>query len=380
MVLDVHVLGTASARPTPDRAVSGSLVKGPDGIAVIDAGEGFQTRYAQQRRRLKQHSTGLKLKPGTVDVLAFTHGHLDHTWGAFPWLQSLNLENRQQPLLVLGPTSSDAIDAMIAGEPLPDGVPPADLARQWKAWFSLGASMIRFPIRWVLGDVPANRWAEVDAETGEATLLDGMPQPVGWAKSTLSPLATRHAVPSCGWMIQQHAMAGKFDRARADELSLNSKQRAMLARGEDVQEADGTVIEAAWFRGGERSAISVLMSGDTESEPPAWAVDISPTVLIHEATFLNEQQAKADEHQHSTATGAAASARAVGASVLALTHYSNRIKSSSGPLQEAAAEADGLPVVALNDNDRMVIDDDGRVTHLVWSKEGWKETSIAPNR
>ena len=45
MAIDVHVLGTASARPTPDRAVSGSLVKGPDGIAVIDAGEGFQTRY-----------------------------------------------------------------------------------------------------------------------------------------------------------------------------------------------------------------------------------------------------------------------------------------------------------------------------------------------
>ena len=380
MVLDVHVLGTASARPTPDRAVSGSLVKGPDGIAVIDAGEGFQTRYAQQRRRLKNHSVGSTLKPGAVDVLAFTHGHLDHTWGAFPWLQSLNLENRQQPLLVLAPTSSIAIEALLDGAPLPDAVPPADLARQWLAWFSLGAEMIRFPIQWVLGDVLADRWAEVDPKTGQATLLDAMPQPAGWTKSTLSPLATRHAVPSCGWMVQQHAMAGKFDRARADTLNLNSKQRAMLARGEDVQAEDGTTIEAAWFRGGERSSISVLISGDTESEPPGWAPEISPTVLIHEATFLDEQQSKADEHQHSTATGAAASARAVGASVLALTHYSNRIKSSTGPQQEAAAEADGLPVVALNDNDRMVIDDDGRVAHLVWSKEGWKETSIPPNR
>ena len=86
MSLEVHVLGTASARPTPDRAVSGSLVKGPNGIAVIDAGEGFQTRYAQQRRRLKRYAKGTTLKPRDVDVLAFTHGHLDHTWGAFPWL------------------------------------------------------------------------------------------------------------------------------------------------------------------------------------------------------------------------------------------------------------------------------------------------------
>ena len=122
MALDVHVLGTASARPTPDRAVSGSLVKGPDGIAVIDAGEGFQTRYAKQRRRLKSRALGETLKPSDVDVLAFTHGHLDHTWGALPWLQSMDLENRQQPLLILGPTSPAALNALLEGGAIePDG-------------------------------------------------------------------------------------------------------------------------------------------------------------------------------------------------------------------------------------------------------------------
>ena len=129
MALDVHVLGTASARPTPDRAVSGSLVKGPDGIAVIDAGEGFQTRYGKQRRRLKAHSLGETLKPRDVDVLAFTHGHLDHTWGTLPWLQSMDLENRPQPLLILGPTSSAALNALLDGTAMPDDIPPADLAR-----------------------------------------------------------------------------------------------------------------------------------------------------------------------------------------------------------------------------------------------------------
>ena len=171
MALDVHVLGTASARPTPDRAVSGRLVKGPDGIAGIDAGEGFQTRYSQQRRRLKKHSVGSTLKPSAVDVLAFTHGHLDHTWGALPWLQSMDLENRQSPLIVLGPTSSDAIEALLQGASLPDSVAPADLARQWSAWFSLGGASIRFPIRWVLGDVLADRWIELEPHTGKSCLL-----------------------------------------------------------------------------------------------------------------------------------------------------------------------------------------------------------------
>ena len=380
MALDVHVLGTASARPTPDRAVSGSLVKGPDGIAVIDAGEGFQTRYAHQRRRMKAHALGETLKPSNVDVLAFTHGHLDHTWGALPWLQSMDLENRQRPLLILGPTSSGALDALLERAVLPDDVPPADLARQWLAWYALGGSGLRFPVRWVLGDVANQRWAEVDPVMGSATLLDAMPQPEGWSNSTLRPFATTHTVPSCGWMIQQHAMAGKFDRQRADDLNLSTKERAMLARGEDVTTADGTTLESAWFRGGERASVSVLVSGDTAAMPPAWTDEVRPTLLIHEATFLDEQQDKADEHQHSTATGAVASALAVGAESLALTHYSNRIKSTEEPVSEAKSAGEALPVVALNDNDRMVVDDEGRVHHLSWTETGWTSLNIKPNR
>ena len=380
VVLEVHVLGTGSARPTPDRAVSGSLIKGPDGIAVIDAGEGFQTRYAHQRRRLRQFAVGTTLKPSMVDVLAFTHGHLDHTWGALPWLQSMSLENRQKPLLVLGPTSTEAMDALLEGEPLPEAVPSADLARQWLAWFTLGGDTVRFPVRWVLGDLQSGRWAEIDAKTVATTLLQEMPQPESWSNSRLQSIPTSHGVPSCGWFVQQHAMPGKFDRVRADELKLNAKERALLARGEDVIGEDGSALEARWFRGGERGAVSVLFSGDTAAQPPEWKPSVSPTLLIHEATFLSEQQEKADEHMHSTATGAVASARSVNASVLALTHYSNRIKSSNQSEQEATAVDTDLPILALNDNDRIVVDDDGTVTHLRWEKEGWASTSKEPNR
>jgi ribonuclease Z len=380
MALDVHVLGTASARPTPERAVSGSLVKGPNGIVVVDCGEGFQSRYALQRRRLKRFSVGAALKPRSVDALVFTHGHLDHTWGALPWLQSMDLENRQQPLLVLGPTSAEAVEALLNDEPLPEETPPADLARQWKAWYALGGDMIRFPVRWVLGDVKADRWIEVDPASGKARLLEEMPQPEGWKNSSLRPVQTEHTVPSCGWMVQQDAMAGKFDRARADEMQLTTKQRALVARGENITDANGETMAASWFRGGKRAAVSVLISGDTATAPEAWQETLAPTLLIHEATFLEEQNDKAEEHMHSTAAGAVASAQAVGATYLALTHYSNRIKTSKKPEDEAKAAADGVAVVALNDNDRLVVDDDGELTHLVWGPEGWATTNIPPNR
>ena len=380
MVLDVHVLGTASARPTPERAVSGSLVKGPDGIAIVDCGEGFQTRYALQRRRLKRHSVGETLKPSAVDALVFTHGHLDHTWGALPWLQSMDLENRQQPLLIIGPTSAEVAEALLNDEQLPEAAPSADLARQWMAWFALGGDMIRFPIRWVLGVVNADRWVEVDPTSGKARLLEKMPQPEGWGNSSLRPVPTQHTVPSCGWMVQQKAMAGKFDRARADEMQLTTKQRAMVARGENITDANGETIAASWFRGGERAAVSVLISGDTATTPEAWDDSLAPTLLIHEATYLEEQHDKAEEHMHSTAAGAVASAQAVGATYLALTHYSNRIKNSKTSEDEAKTAAHGVAVVALNDNDRLVVDDDGDLTHLKWGSEGWLLANIPPNR
>jgi ribonuclease Z len=380
MGFDVHILGTASARPTPERAVSGSLVKGPEGIAVIDCGEGFQTRYAHQRRRLKAHGKGDALKPSNVNVLAFTHGHLDHTWGALPWLQSMDLEGRHQPLLVVAPTSSLAIECLIQGTPFPDEVPPADMARQYVMWFALGAGSLGFPVHWVLGDPVAHRWVEVDPVSNMVSMLEAMPQPEGWKRTTLTPHPTSHTVPSCGWLVKHGSMPGTFDRERADELGLNTKQRARLARGEDVSEADGTLLEASWFRGEASSPISVLISGDTTSSPPAWPVSMQPTLLVHEATYLNDQQDKAHEHMHSTAVGAVQTARAIGAKYLALTHYSNRIKHSDESKAEALAAADGWPLVALNDADRLVLNDAGHLTHLVWAEDGWRRANISPNR
>ena len=253
-------------------------------------------------------------------------------------------------------------------------------AQRTMAWYALGGDMIRFPIRWVLGVVNADRWVEVDPTSGKARLLEKMPQPEGWGNSSLRPVPTQHTVPSCGWMVQQKAMAGKFDRARADEMQLTTKQRAMVARGENITDANGETIAASWFRGGERAAVSVLISGDTATTPEAWDDSVSPTLLIHEATYLEEQQNKAEEHMHSTAAGAVASAQAVGATYLALTHYSNRIKNSKTPEDEAKTAADGVAVVALNDNDRLVVDDDGDLTHLKWESDGWVLANIPPNR
>ena len=53
-MMELHILGTASARPTSTRNVSGSVLSTEEGLVVIDAGEGFQIRYSAQRGLMKR--------------------------------------------------------------------------------------------------------------------------------------------------------------------------------------------------------------------------------------------------------------------------------------------------------------------------------------
>ena len=374
MRMELHILGTSSARPTGKRQVSGSLIQCGDGIAVIDAGEGFQTRYADQRKRLKVHDKGSTLRVSRIHAVCLTHGHLDHTWGLLPWMHTMALDKREIPLLVLGPTSAEVFDALLNGEAIPESVPSAELARQIRGWQELGATTenLGYSVSWILGDLTADRWLEM-ASDGTASILDGMPQPEGWKKNRIQPLATNHTVPSCAWMLESKGSAGKFNRLKAAELRLTDEQKAQLSIGQDITLGDGTSLKADDFRGEERPATRMVVSGDT-SEMAEEVTNLSGVdVLVHESTFLAESQQWADEFLHSTSTGAARTALACNARHLVLTHFSARLKDAKIPLSEAkkVLESSEVSVSAAVDGDRIKISDSGSISHLVWTGDGW---------
>jgi len=374
MRMELHILGTSSARPTGKRQVSGSIIQCEDGIAVIDAGEGFQTRYADQRKRLKTHDKGSTLRASRINAVCLTHGHLDHTWGVLPWMHTMALDKRETPLLVLGPTSPEVFDALLKGEAIPESAPSAELARQIRGWQELGATTesLGYPVRWVLGDLAVDRWLEM-ASDGTASLLESMPQPEGWKKNRMQPLATRHTVPSCAWMLESKGGAGKFNRLKAAELRLTDEQKAQLSMGHDITTDDGTALNADDFRGEERPTTRMVVSGDTSEMAESLTALSGVDVLVHESTFLADAQQWADEFLHSTSTGAARTALACNARHLVLTHFSARLKDAELPLSEAKNEIDehDLSVTAAVDGDRIKISDSGSISHLVWTGDGW---------
>jgi len=375
LAFDVHVLGTASARPTSKRQVSGSIIKCDEGTVVIDAGEGFQTRFANQRKNLKLFEKGTTLKTVKIDAVCLTHGHLDHTWGLLPWLQSMSLDNRESPLLVLGPTSEEVFDSLLNNQQIPDQAPPAELARQFRYWQSLGGNHedLSYPIRWVLGDIENNRWLEFDTQQNSVHQLQGMPQPSKWKNNKLFPLKTNHSVPSCAWMVESKPKPGTFNRMKAAENRLNIEQKGALASGQDIELDDGTKLHASDFRGEPKNGLRVIISGDT-AELASGIIDLDNCdLLIHEATFVEDAAKWADDFLHSTATGAARTAVQCGAKHLAITHYSSRTKDSGEPLREAQSilQDSAISCSALSDGDRIIVESDGQIVHLFWNGNGW---------
>ena len=379
-MMELHILGTASARPTSKRNVSGSVLSTEEGLVVIDAGEGFQNRYSAQRSLMKRSGQNASLRPHKIAAIALTHGHLDHTWGLLPFLQTLALDGRNHPLMIYGPTSQSVWDALQSDgfdAEVPEHTPSADLINQYRAWFQLGAKSneLGYEVRWMLGEPHSNKWVELNPDDSSLICHEQMPQPEPFKSIRLDALATKHSVPSCAWQITKAARQGVFDRQRATLAGLNEEERRSLASGNDVEKENGIILKASSFRGPERSAHSIVISGDT-AEQSIQPIGM-PSVLVHEATFLEESHSKAEEHLHSTAKGAARTAKACGAEHLILTHFSARIREASISLNEAVNEyADSGGITYANDGDRVRIDVEGNVTFFRRNEDGWKQHNL----
>jgi len=357
MPIEVHILGTSSARPAQGRSVSGSIVETGDGSLVIDCGEGFQNRLVTHRSALKK-SEGRKIKVGKIAGILLTHGHLDHTWGVLPWLQTMALDGRKEKLYVIGPTTSQVIDVLLGEEGEPE-VSPSDLIIQYDMWMDLGATTedLGYEVKWILSD--GSRW--IDMNSGEQIT---MPQPLN--KSQITAINTQHTIPSFAWKIETKSKKGKFDRVSAAKLPQEVVMK--LANGENV-EYKGETLFSKNYRGPDIEPVSVIISGDTAEQ----AIDSTCDLLIHEATFLQEHADVANEHLHSTAAGAARTANECKAKHLALTHFSARLENG----EQSFAEASKIhhSVVTLSDGDRLILHDDFSLQHLKKIDDDWIDST-----
>jgi ribonuclease Z len=278
-------LGTSAAAPTVTRNVTSLALKREGDLLLFDCGEGTQ-------RQMMRYGTGFDVK----DVF-FTHLHADHFLGIIGFVRTLWMANRQEPMRLYGPKPAGRILSQA---------------------LSLGLQGARFPI-------------EIhELKDGEAVQRDGY---------EVRAFKVDHRISAMGYALSEPNRPGRFNLERARELGIpEGPLFGRLQHGESVVLPDGRSIEPSDVLGPARPGRTIVISGDTRPCASTRQAASGADLLVHEATFGDEEMERALETSHSTAREAAHLAREANVRRLVLTHVSSRYDLDVGPLLKQARD------------------------------------------
>jgi ribonuclease Z len=265
MDLSVVFAGTAGSVPTARRGLPATLIRRGGDRILVDCGEGTQRQLIR--------SVGLT----DIDEVYITHLHVDHWLGLPGMIKSFELRDRERPLTVYGPPGlKSAMQAMrvVLGRP-------------------------RFGLR-------VEELARYDEVAHDGYVIASVP--------------VRHRVEAYGYALLEDDRPGRFDAELAAAKGVTpGPDFGRLQRGETV---DG--VHPDEVVGPARAGRRVVLSGDTAPCDALLHMAEDADLLIHEATFTEDERDRARETSHSTARQAAQLAEEAGVRMLALVHTSTR--------------------------------------------------------
>ena len=151
----------------------------------------------------------------------------------------------------------------------------------------------------------------VELETGDVLERDGY---------KIAPVPVAHRVPAFGYVLFEDQRPGAFDPESAVRGGLTpGPEFGRVQRGETVKG-----VSPADVLGPARRGRKIVISGDTSPCETLRIAAHGADLLVHEATFAEEERQRAAETGHSTAAQAASVARDAQVAMLALTHFSMR--------------------------------------------------------
>ncbi|MGI9044334.1 MAG: MBL fold metallo-hydrolase, partial [Gemmatimonadaceae bacterium] len=253
MSLSVRFLGTSASRPTVERNVTAISIVREGETLLFDCGEGTQ-------RQMMRYGTSFALS----DVF-FTHMHADHMLGIIGLLRTLALQGRTEVMRLWGPRGS---------------------ATLLKSAIALGTDKQPFPLE----------INEIAADT-----------PIKRKGYSIVPYAVDHKDKlAIGYALVEDIRLGRFNPARATEMGIpEGPAWGKLHRGQPATLDDGRVVEAADLVGPPRAGRKIVFTGDSRPCESTATIAEGADLLIHEATFADDEQPRAFETGHATAREAA---------------------------------------------------------------------------
>src|SRR6185503_7175658 len=177
---------------------------------------------------------------------------------------------------------------------------------------------------------------------------------LGRGEYEMAVFETEHRADTVGYALVEHDRLGRFDPERARELGVpEGPLWGQIHKGKAVTLPDGRVVSPADLVGPARPGRTVVLSGDTRPHAAVLSAAKGADLLVHEATFGEDEKGRALETGHSTAREAAMVARDAGVDRLVLTHVSARY---SREAPELLAEAQAVFPATVIARDGMVVD------------------------
>jgi ribonuclease Z len=292
----VTFLGTVSGIPSKERnhpAIALEYFYYRKDTLLFDCGEGTQKQLM---------NAGISFMD--ISKIFITHWHADHFSGLIPLLQTMNLEKRKNELIIFGPEASRFVQGIL----------------------NLGYFGVRFPVKAV--DVPFE--GKDITKIYETEVYEVFSVPV------------LHTVPSVAFAFKEKD-SWRIDEKKLKELGLKRGKwlKKLKENGEATYNGKKIRIEEVASL---QKGLKVVYSGDTKPCENLIELAKDADLLIHDATFLEEDEDT--QKYHSSVKDAAKIAKKANVKKLILTHISRRYQKADVErfLREAKEVFDNVEV------------------------------------
>ncbi|KAI0212269.1 Zinc phosphodiesterase ELAC protein 1 [Lamellibrachia satsuma] len=327
--MEVTILGTGSAYPSPSRGATSIAFRNDGCNWLVDCGEGTQTQVMRSN-----------VKAARISRIFITHLHGDHVFG-LPGLlctisMNINLENNHPTIHLYGPrglrqfvrtslrlSRSELCYNFAIHELVPVTEQLDERSKECQADEAATTEKMH-PNEEAGNDIePDSQHVWNICSEGSLTVQ------ASWLK---------HKVLCYGYVITECPLSGKLD---VQALKAKGVQPgplyAKIKSGESITTTDGEIIRPVDVLGPPQPGRKVVILGDTCDSHQIAALCQDADLLIHEATLEDELAESCIEKGHSTAGMAGRFAQQINARKLILTHFSQRYR----PASDINKEADG---------------------------------------
>jgi len=284
MSFSVTILGSGAATPTSNRYPSAQALQIDERVFLIDCAEGTQMQLRRYKVKIQQ-----------VRAIFISHLHGDHVYGLPGLLASLSMLDRTEPLDMFVPPSLEEW-----------------LTAHMKYFMPLG-----FPLQ----------FHTLTAKEPEIIYDD--------KRFTVTCFPLKHRIPTWGYLFREKPKLLNIRKDMIEFYRIPLREIPAIKAGADFITDDGETVPNKRLTLPPKMTRSYAYCLDTMYMEDLPQIINGVDLLYHEATYGNDEKARAKETFHSTAEDAAKIALAANAGKLVIGHFSARYKNITPLLNEA---------------------------------------------